>query len=188
MKEPLLEPVLRKLRIRRVLPTLRRYPDCCLLDVGCGRNHLLLDSVAPFVARGVGIDYKVPEMEFGKIKTIRLMLADVLPFPAESFDVVTMLAVLEHLAAPVVLLKEIQRILKKEGRLVLTVPGKAARPVLEFLAYRLKIISAGEIREHKKYYDRAELEELFSQCGMVIERHEYFQFGMNNFCIVKKMP
>ena len=100
---------------------------------------------------------------------------------------ITLLAVLEHLSDPSGMIKEIGRILKKDGRLVMTVPSKAAQPVLEFLSYRLKIISADEIREHKKYYDREELEKLFSQTGMAIEHHRYFQVGMNNFCIVRKI-
>jgi ubiquinone/menaquinone biosynthesis C-methylase UbiE len=85
------------------------------------------------------------------------------------------------------MLREIERILKKGGRLVMTVPSKAAQPVLAFLSYRLKIISADEIREHKKYYNRDELEKLFFQTGIAIEHHRYFQLGMNNFCIVKKV-
>jgi 2-polyprenyl-3-methyl-5-hydroxy-6-metoxy-1,4-benzoquinol methylase len=186
MKEPFLEPILRKLRIRKVLPTIRQYPDCCLLDVGCGWDYRLLKTLKQFIKSGIGIDYKVQESESGKIKTIQMIMVNKLPFAAESFDVVTLLAVLEHLSDPLGMMKEIGRILKKDGRLVLTVPSKAAQPVLEFLSYRLKIISADEIRDHKKYYDRNELEKLFSQTGMAIEHHKYFQMGMNNFCIIKR--
>lgn len=186
MKEPILEPILRSLRIRKVLPVIRQYPDCCLLDVGCGWDYRLLKTLKPFIKSGIGIDYKVQESESGKIKTIQMIMANTLPFAAESFDVITLLAVLEHLSDPLGMIKEIERILKKDGRLVMTVPSKAAQPVLEFLSYRLKIICADEIREHKKYYDRDELEKLFSQTGMAIECHRYFQLGMNNFCVVKK--
>jgi len=27
---------------------------------------------------------------------------------------------------------------------------------------------------------------LFSQTGMIIEHHRYFEMGMNNFCVVRK--
>lgn len=186
MKEPFLEPILRKLRIRKVLPIIRQYSGCRLLDIGCGWDYRLLKTLEPFIKSGTGIDYKVQESESGKIKTIQMLMVDKLPFAAESFDVITLLAVLEHLSEPLRLMKEIERVLKKNGRLVMTVPSKAARPVLEFLSYRLKIISADEIREHKKYYDRNELEKLFSQTALTVENHKYFQLGMNNFCIVKK--
>jgi ubiquinone/menaquinone biosynthesis C-methylase UbiE len=186
MKEPILEPILRRLRIRKVLPTIRQYPDCHLLDIGCGWDCRLLKTVAPFIGFGVGIDFKVQELELAKIKTIRMMITETLPFPAESFDVVTMLAVLEHLTEPVGMVREIERILKKGGSLVLTVPSIIAQPVLEFLSYRLGIVNVDEIRDHKKYYDYKELKKLFSQTGMVMESHRYFQMGMNNFSIVKK--
>jgi ubiquinone/menaquinone biosynthesis C-methylase UbiE len=186
MREPFLEPILRQLRIRRVLPTIHRYPDCHLLDIGCGWDYRLLRAIKPFLKSGVGIDYKVQEMENDKIKTIKMIIADALPFAAESFDVITMLALLEHLSDPLSIVNEIGRVLKKNGRILITVPSKAAQPVLEFLSYRLKIVNADEIIDHKKYYNRAELGKLFSQTSMIIEHHSYFQFGMNNFCIIKK--
>lgn len=187
MKEPFLEPVLRKLRIRKVLSTIRHYPDCRLLDVGCGWDYRLLKTIEPYIKSGIGIDFKVQESESEKIKTIQMFMSGTLPFAAESFDVITLLAVLEHLSNPLGMVKEIERILKKNGRLVMTVPSKAAQPVLEFLSYRLKIVSADEIRGHKKYYDYNDLEKLFSQTGMIMEHHRYFQMGMNNFCIIKKV-
>lgn len=186
MREPFLEPILRRLRIRRVIPTIERYPDCHLLDIGCGWDYRLLRTLKPFLKSGIGVDYKVQEMKIGKIETIKMVITDALPFADESFDVITMLAVLEHLSDPLSMVKEIGRVLKKNGRLVMTVPSKAAQPVLEFLSYRLKIVNADEIRDHKKYYNRAELEKLFSQTSMIIEHHSYFQFGVNNFCIIKK--
>ena len=68
-----------------------------------------------------------------------------------------MLAVLEHLDHPIEIVKEIERILKPKGKLILTVPSRNSKPVLEFLAYKLKI-----------------------------QKHRYFQFYMNNFCIASK--
>jgi len=63
-----------------------------------------------------------------------------------------MLAVLEHLERPIKITKEIERILKQNGKLILTVPGRNAKPVLEFLANTMKIFSEDEINAHKKYY------------------------------------
>jgi ubiquinone/menaquinone biosynthesis C-methylase UbiE len=186
MKEPLLEPILRKMRVNRVLPTIRRYPDCRLLDVGCGWDNLLLKTAEPFIGSGVGIDFKARKSESAKITTIRMTMADSLPFDSESFDIVAMLAVLEHLSDPPGMMRETERILKVGGRLVLTVPSKIARPVLQFLCHRLKIVSESEMRDHKQYYDRDALKKLFSQTGMIMEHHRYFEMGMNNFCVVRK--
>lgn len=184
--EPILEPFLRRLRLRKVLPTIALYPDCALLDIGCGWEFRLLKEVEPHIKSGVGIDFKVREAEAGKIKTHNFMLDSKLPFPDESFDVVSMVAVLEHLANPVQMIMEIERVLKAGGRLVLTVPSKASKPVLELLAYRLKVINADEIRDHKKYYGKKELLDILKNTNLIVECHKYFQFGFNNLFVAKK--
>lgn len=186
MKEAALEPLLRRLRIRQVLPVVRRHRDCRLLDVGCGWEARLLRAVEPHVARAVGVDFKAPRLRTAKLETVAMTLADTLPFPDAAFDVVTMLAVLEHLAQPRAMVEEIARVLKPGGEVVLTVPSKAARPVLEFLAYRLGVVSEAEIRDHKQYYDRRSLFALLRDSGLAIERHRYFQLGMNNFLVATR--
>lgn len=184
MKEPILEPLLRRLRVRQVLPFIKQYPDCRLLDIGCGWEARLLKTVEPYIKSGVGIDFKAGEVHTPKITTRRLALDKVLPFPKKSFDVITMLAVLEHLAEPLAIAREIERILVSGGRLIITVPSRAAKSVLEFLAYRLHIVSEAEIKDHKAYYNYRDLAALFGKTRLEIERHRYFQIGMNNFCVL----
>lgn len=116
---------------------------------------------------------------------INLTLDDSLPFDCEEFDVVTMLAVLEHLEKPFEIAKEIFRVLKPGGKLVLTVPSKYSKPILELLAY-LHMVDSNEIRDHKRYFNKCDIKELFESVGFIIERHKYFQFGMNNFCVLMK--
>ena len=186
MREALLEPVLRRMRLRQVLPVVAQYQDCVLLDIGCGWEAKLLRAVECSIARGEGIDQKAPELRTEKLTTRRLQLSEALPYGDESFDVVTMLAVLEHLSYPRAIVAEICRVLKPGGRLLLTVPSKAAKPVLEFLAYRLGLVSEAEIRDHKCYYTKRSLSELISPIGLEIEAHHYFQVGMNNLLVCRK--
>jgi SAM-dependent methyltransferase len=49
--------------------------------------------------------------------------AESLPFENESFDVVLSTQVFEHLVDPAAAMKEAVRVLKRGGRLILTVPG-----------------------------------------------------------------
>ncbi|ETD27881.1 class I SAM-dependent methyltransferase [Helicobacter canis] len=98
-----------------------------------------------------------------------------------------MLAVLEHLHHPQAMLEEIARVLKPNGILLLTVPSHLAKPVLEFLAFRLKIVSEAEIADHKRYYNKRDLRELVASVPeLTLTKHKYFQLGMNNFCIIHK--
>ena len=186
VREALLEPILRRMRVRQVLPVLLRHPECCLLDIGCGWEARLLKSVEPYVKRAVGVDFKAPDIATPKLTTITATLVDELPFPDATFDVVTLLAVLEHLSHPRAMVGEICRVLKPGGQVILTVPSLAAKPVLEFLAYRVGLVSAAEIRDHKRYYDRKSLEALFAGSGLMIDRHCYFQLGMNNLVVATR--
>jgi ubiquinone/menaquinone biosynthesis C-methylase UbiE len=186
VKEPFFEPLLRGMRLRRVLSTIRKHPECRLLDIGCGWEARLLRTVEPFVSEAVGIDFKAPRIEHPKLRTMTMTLAARLPFDDNSFDVVTLLAVLEHLSHPREMLEEISRVLRPGGQLVLTVPSPAAKPVLEFLAYRLRVISEAEIRDHKRYFDRKALYEILDGTGLEVDRHAYFQLGMNNFLCASK--
>ena len=187
MKEAILEPILRKLRIRRVLPVIKQYPECKLLDVGCGWEARLLKQVEPHVALGIGIDFKAPPHEFSKIKTISATIDKTLPFADSSFHVVTLMATLEHLQHPEAILHDIHRILLNGGIVVGTVPSKASKPVLEFLSYKLNIVNPDEIRDHKQYFDKKSLVKILKECGFKDIQHSYFQLGMNNFFIgVKK--
>ena len=188
MKEALLEPLLRRMRIRQVLPVLQQHPDCRLLDIGCGWEARLLKAVEPYVKSAVGLDFKAPKIATAKLATITATLTDKLPFPNAAFDVVTLLAVLEHLAQPRAMVGEIARVLKPGGHVVLTVPTLAAKPVLEFLAYRLHVVSETEIRDHKCYYNRHSLEALFAGSDLRIDSHRYFQLGMNNFLVATRLP
>jgi 2-polyprenyl-3-methyl-5-hydroxy-6-metoxy-1,4-benzoquinol methylase len=186
MQEALLEPVLRRMRLHQVLPVLKRHPDCLLLDVGCGHEAKLLRSVEPYVKHGVGIDFKAPSIDTPTIRTLRSTIKDALPFTDGAFDVVTMLAVLEHLSEPRAIVQEISRVLKPGGQLVLTVPSHAAKPVLEFLAFKVGIVSREEILDHKRYYNRRSLQQLFSSSRLAMDVHRYFQLGMNNFVIATR--
>ena len=77
--------------------------------------------------------------------------------------------------------------LKSKGCLILTTPTKSAKPVLEFLSYRLGIVSKREIKEHQHYFDLQEIKTLFGNYGLIVERKSVFELGMNNYVLLKKL-
>ncbi|MBX2863019.1 MAG: methyltransferase domain-containing protein [Leptolyngbyaceae cyanobacterium MAG.088] len=186
VREPLLEPLLRQFRLAKVMPyVLRGQP---LLDIGCGKSATFLRAMSSQVSEGYGVDFKVNSGKIGKnVYTQQLTFLDKLPFDDAQFSTVTMLAVLEHIANETDMLDEIYRVLRPGGKLVLTVPSIWAKPVLEFLSYKLGIISEAEIRDHKRYYTRERLRRCLIDNGDFTDFiHKYFQLWMNNFCVVTK--
>ncbi|XGB42692.1 MAG: methyltransferase domain-containing protein [Nodosilinea sp. LVE1205-7] len=185
MKEPILEPLLRKLRLVRVMPHIPK--NAVLLDIGCGPKASFLKYASPQIKQGFGVDFKVSPFSHNNIEVSRLKFSGELPFQDSSFDVVTMLAVLEHIEHEKEILTEIYRVLVPGGKLILTVPSVWAQPVLEFLSYKLKIVSEEEIRDHKRYYNQSKLQNiLIYESGFSNFKHQYFQLWMNNFCTVVK--
>ncbi|EFR45792.1 hypothetical protein HCCG_00338 [Helicobacter cinaedi CCUG 18818 = ATCC BAA-847] len=69
MKEALLESTLRKMRLNRVLPTIKSFKNPNVLDIGCGWEARLLQEIEPYIAKGIGIDFKAPTINTDKIQT-----------------------------------------------------------------------------------------------------------------------
>lgn len=184
-KEPIFEKILRELRFRKIFKYIP--DDSRLLDLGCGYGAELLNRTKNKLSVGVGLDISVNSgASDEKIILIKHDLSDPLPFENDAFDIVASLANLEHLCDPANAMREIHRVLKPEGSLLLTAPSTFSKPVLEFLSFRLGLISEREIRDHKQYADRKTLVGYCEKIGFSSWKHKYFQLGMNNFLIARK--
>jgi len=184
-KEPILEPILRWFRLKKVSSHIPKMS--IVLDIGCGRSAAFLKSISRHINQGFGVDFKVEDAAFGNIQTKQLKFEGNLPFDDNSFDVVTMLAVLEHIDDDEKILKEVYRVLVPGGKLIITVPSVWSQPILEFMAYKLNIVSKAEIEDHKRYYNRKKLKRVLVEItGFKQFNHRYFQMWMNNFCTVLK--
>ena len=154
MKESLCEPFFRFLRAGKVRRLVKK--DSAVLDLGCGREGKFVKSLKSRVKTAVGIDKKAEPFEDGGISVQRGTFdGEPLPFADGTFDCVTMLAVIEHLKKRPETLKEARRVLKPGGLLVLTAPTWAAKPVLEFLAFRLGVVDKNEVADHKRTSGKA---------------------------------
>ena len=185
--KPILEPVLTQCRILKIRSYLYKNIKPVVLDIGCGENFLLLNGIKDKIDKGYGIDKQIVNKSIENITLINKNIEKGIPFQKDEIDIITMLAVLEHMNNPLFILKEIERVLKPGGMLLLTVPTLWSKPVLEFLAFNLGIVDPIQIRDHKTYYSEQLLVELFSNVdGLFIEKHHYFQIYMNNFIVGKK--
>ena len=164
-----------------------------VLDIGCGSYPLFL--VGSDFAEKYGLDrvaVSLPdELRESNLKVLEydLQTGSELPFPADHFHVVTMLAVFEHLEPPVLsrLLAEIRRVLKPGGMYVLTTPAPWTEWLLKLLG-RLRLVSHEEIDEHQGAYRHSAIRSYLEGAGFAGDRIRtgYFEAGMNTWATAAK--
>lgn len=183
-KSALLEPLLANLRLRRISRHVPR--GAVVADFGCGPEAVNLQRMSARISKGVGIDLTADKAEFGNISVLPGNLCEGVPLADASMDCVISLAVIEHVDSPAHMLAQAFRVLKPGGLLLMTNPTPRAKPVLEFLSYKLGIVSKDQIIDHKQYIGRHEMEELLATAGFTSVRCRTFQLGMNLFSKAQK--
>mgnify|MGYP003143015467 FL=1 len=131
-----------------------------LLDVGCGLGNFCRYIKARNPALDVvGIDYSKFAIKKAKTlaKNIDYMVADAfhLPFEDNTFDVISVQEIVEHVEKPKELLLEMKRVLKRKGVLLLTTPWKIGDTLMseehiqEWTPIEFKEISKGIFDDSK---------------------------------------
>ena len=182
----LIDKIVRNLRLKRILKFIPNNAVIC--DLGCGDGELLkVLSRKSKIIQGVGVDRHIVSGKNGKLEFINSDISEV-SLPENFFNAVLMLAVIEHMDIDKVsqVLAEAKRILKSGGKLIITTPTPQSKSILEFLAFKMKIISRDEIAEHKHYYAKNELLEILAKLGFKKVQAEYFQFHLNSFYVMEK--
>lgn len=161
------------------------------LDLGCGYHARMLTSLTSLIASGVGVDVAVrPDVHaIKKIKIYEGLIEDVIPrFPDNTFDIVLLISVLEHLDNSAQIVAGCYRVLKEGGTLLINVPTWRGKFFLELSAYTLHLSPASEMDDHKAYYDKKDLWPVLAKAGFQAGkiRMGYYKFGLNLFCVCKK--
>lgn len=101
-------------------PRLNKHLNGFVLDVGCGIGDML-----NYRSNTIGLDVNPLNVAFCKKQKLEayVMKPDVIPFGDETFDSVLLDNVLEHIEKPSLLFKEIRRVLKSDGLVLIGVPG-----------------------------------------------------------------
>lgn len=157
------------LRFRKALRAAQLSPGERLLDIGAKWGGL------GECARSLGlkVDYTGLELSEDNIrKAVELGLdvreanaSESLPIDDHEYDCVVCLELLEHLPAPIGLLGEIRRILKPDGRAVLSVPN----PYSWVEIYR-ELFRRPDPEGHLNSFTTPVMENLLALVGLRIER------------------
>lgn len=137
---------------RSVMEQLQLYAPraTTMLDVGCGTGRLSRAAAwrYPFV---VGLDPCLEMLEVGRSRNAAAgcvyvcAMAERLPFPTGTFDIVTSTLSLRHWEDPTRGLKELARVLSEAGTLVIADAQPGSRPTLKD-RLRRRQVSGGQLR------------------------------------------
>ena len=109
--------------VEKILTTLN-HQNPRILDVGCGTGANLKMLAA--YGRAEGVDISPQAVEFcGErgLDSVKLGAIEHLPYENDFFELVTALDVIEHLDDDVAGLREMRRVLRRDGRVLLFVPA-----------------------------------------------------------------
>ena len=134
-----------------------------ILDVGCGTgaNLLMLSQYGD----AEGVDISEDALAFCRergLDKVRLGAGENLPYDDGTFDLVTAFDVVEHMDDDLAGLREMRRVLRPGGRVLLFVP-----------AFMFLWGVQDDVSNHRRRYRLPELQRVLEQAGFEIERSTY---------------
>src|SRR5215211_4389296 len=134
-----------------------------ILDVGCGTgaNLLLLAKYGD----GEGVDVSEDALAFCRergLEKVKLGAGEELPYDDGTFDLVTAFDVVEHMDNDLAGLREMRRVLRPGGRVLLFVP-----------AFMFLWGLQDDVSNHRRRYRLPELQRVLERAGFEIERTTY---------------
>jgi SAM-dependent methyltransferase len=139
-------------------------PGARILDAGCGSGRMLDELVRFGDVSAIDLNPRgvAAARARGHAGVMQGRIED-LPFPDQKFDLVTCLDVLEHTADDVHTLRELLRVTRRGGYLLVTVP-----------AYPALWSAHDEVNGHYRRYRRRALRESAERAGWRLARDTHF--------------
>lgn len=148
-----------------------------ILDLGC-HGGMLTNIISAFAKNGKVYALDISENSIAYAQSrhphIKFKVHDLdkgIPFEKESFDIVTCLDILEHVVNPQSLVKEIGRVLKPAGSVVVEIPNET--PLFKFI-WLIWTQMGGRVwkNAHINCFAIKDLENLFEKNGFVKIKEE----------------
>lgn len=156
-----------------------------VLDVGCHQGEFL-KFLGKKIVPSVGIDPLCEENHSAEPHLlIRKEFHPNLPFDDGSFDAVVLLATIEHMQQKTDIAKESRRLLRKGGRVIITVPSLLVDKILSILLF-LRMVDGMSLEEHHGF-SPDELPGIFLPEGFTLKARKKFQFGLNNLFVFERL-
>jgi ubiquinone/menaquinone biosynthesis C-methylase UbiE len=150
-----------------------------LVDLGCGDGQWSVEISHRYNLKLVGIDYNSLRLE-RYIKNVpraeaRFGSCLEIPFADDSADIVMFHQVLEHIPKPEAALREIHRILRPGGWLILSVPNEGTW-LKQKVQYKFIEPNALATSDHVNFYTRSSLRSVLETNGFFVTQLDALGF------------
>lgn len=177
-----------KIRVFANIIKKQKFSD--ILDVGCA-SGLMTEKIASFFPRskviGVDVYYKAIKLARYKYPTIKFIKsnAHTLPFPKNLFNLITCYETIEHVSNPQRVLKEIFRVAKKDGTIILAMDS--GNLMFRFIWWFWERTKGRVWRgAHLHPFHHLKLEEIIKKSGFKIKKKLFSHLGMEVIFVLKK--
>ncbi len=171
-------------RIAKAVPFIGKGAK--ILDIGSGEGELF-EVLGDRISFGIGVEPLLPEtIEGPRYRVIPGPFPPQAPF-AQKFDVITILAVLEHFPEEVLqtCCKTCRELLNTGGHVIITVPSRYVDGILNLMRF-LKLVDAETLGEHHGF-DVSMVAKLFPPAHFRLVTKKKFQLGFNNLFVFRKI-
>lgn len=135
-----------------------------ILDAGCGSGRNMVELAAFGAVTGLELaDASVARARSRSVGAVEQGSLDAIPFPDASFDLAVSFDVIEHLDDDRLALRELRRVVRPGGALLVTVP-----------AYQWLWSEHDVINHHRRRYNTATLTQASIEAGWTVQRTTYF--------------
>jgi SAM-dependent methyltransferase len=157
-----------------------------VLDLGSadGSTVLEMSRFLPSLSSYLGMEYSrdLAFLSTSNSPGINMIVSDIsyLPLSGRRFDLITAMAVLEHLSDPFDTIRNAARLLKKGGLFIATMPN----PFWDQLSTRLSLLED----HHEAHLNRKQIIEKFVRAGLEILEFKRFMLAPIGFLPYLRIP
>jgi SAM-dependent methyltransferase len=185
-------------RLQMILKAAGRRIASRLLENGCGVG-MYVEHLAPYAGQVVGLEYDFERAGEAHLRSPQILCAagEKLPFSNDSFDLILSHEVLEHVQNDAAALREMVRVVRPGGRILIFVPNRGYPfethgiywrshyhfgniPLVNYLPMRMR----NRLAPHVRIYTFSDLERLLADLPVSIRYHTVI-FGAYDNIIVR---
>src|SRR5690348_2447980 len=173
-------------------------PDALVLDLGAGCGFVEFMNFRGVAAKVCGLDPEETVLKNPHLDEAKVGLGEGIPWPEQTFDIVFADSVLEHLANPEAVFREVRRVLKPGGFFLIKTPNRFHYVTLiaqitptSFHKFVNRLRGRDDAHTFKTYYranSKRAITRRAGRCGFEVKsflriegRPEYLRFSMPSY-------